>query len=101
MIKLAKGQQSKNIIAQKILDTFEGSFQYDKEIRVPIMEDGELIQIKVTLTAAKTNVEQGGENAIPGDEVVKVETPVASFGKIEATAEEKENVRRLLQSLNL
>lgn len=101
MIELAKGQQSKNIIAQKILDIFEGSFQYDKEIRVPIMEDGELIQIKITLTAAKTNVEQGEEKAIPGDEAVKVEAPVTSSEKIEVTAEEKENVRRLLQSLNL
>ena len=97
---MAKGQESKNIITQKILDTFEGAFQYDKEIRIPIMENGELVQIKVTLTAAKTNVEQGGENAVPG--AMKIESPtMITFGTVEATEEEKENVKNLLKSLNL
>ena len=29
---MAKGQESKNIVTQKILATFENSFQYEKEI---------------------------------------------------------------------
>lgn len=98
---MAKGQESKNIITQKILDTFEGAFQYEKEIRIPIMENGELVQIKVTLTAAKTNVEQGGENALPGDVPITVKSKNAFSAPIEATAEEKENVKNLLASLNL
>ena len=99
---MAKGQKSKNIVAQKILDIFEGAFQYEKEIRVPLMEDGELVQIKVTLTAAKTNVEQGGENAIPASvESIALEAGTNPSIKIETTEEEKENVRRLLASLNL
>ncbi len=99
---MAKGQKSKNIVAQKILDIFEGAFQYEKEIRVPLMEDGELVQIKVTLTAAKTNVEQGGENAIPAPiESIALETGTNPSIKVETTEEEKENVRRLLASLNL
>ena len=98
---MAKGQESKNIITQKILDTFEGAFQYEKEIRIPIMENGELVQIKITLTAAKTNVEQGGENALPGDAPITVKSENAFSAPVEATAEEKENVKNLLASLNL
>ena len=101
---MAKGQESKNIITQKILEMFEGSFQYEKEIRIPIMENGELVQIKVTLTAAKTNVEQGGENTMPGTMTVK-NSDMIMFGEeakpVEATVEEKENVKNLLASLNL
>lgn len=61
-----KGATSKNIIAKKILETFEGAFQYDKEIRIPIVEDGETIQIKIALTCSKTNVAAGGDTALPG-----------------------------------
>lgn len=97
----AKGQESKNIIIQKILDTFEGSFQYEKEIRIPMLENGELVQIKVALTAAKSNVEQGSENAVPAATTISNETGANPSVKVEATEEERENVRRLLASLNL
>jgi phenylacetate-coenzyme A ligase PaaK-like adenylate-forming protein len=45
----AKGAESKEKIVQKILDTFEGAFPYEKEIRIPMNENGEDIEIKVTL----------------------------------------------------
>ena len=41
---MARGTASKEVITQKILDTFKDSFKYDKEIRIPIMEDGEYIE---------------------------------------------------------
>ena len=44
----AKGSISKEIIVQKILDTFDGAFKFDKEIRIPMIEDGAEVQIKVT-----------------------------------------------------
>ena len=101
-----KGAQSKEIITQKILETFQNSFRYEKEIRIPIMEDGQLIQIKCTLTAAKTNVENGEDVAVPGE--VKVEnaevadsTPAPSGFMNEPTEEEKANVESLLKSLGL
>ena len=51
---MAKGQIAKQEITKKILETFEGSFLYDggKEIRIPIIEEGNLVQVKVTLTCA-------------------------------------------------
>ena len=66
---MARGQIAKAEIQKKILNNFEGSFLYNdgKEIRIPIQENGEDIQIKVTLTAAKENVVSGGENVLPGE----------------------------------
>ena len=100
---MARGAVSKEKITKKILDTFEGSFLYDKEIRIPVTEDGELIQIKVTLTAAKTNVESGDDVKIPGVESneINFETQTATKEKIEVTEEEKQNVATLLKNLGL
>ena len=100
---MARGAVSKEKIIKKILDTFEGSFLYDKEIRIPVTEDGELIQIKVTLTAAKTNVESGDDVKIPGIESneINFETQTTTKEKIEVTEEEKQNVATLLKNLGL
>lgn len=98
-----KGAISKQIVTQKILDTFEGSFTYEKEIRIPLIEDGVPIQLKCVLTCAKVNVEPNGENAIPGEVIINptsTDTPKKEV-HTEATQEEKDNVRKLMQMLNL
>ena len=59
-----RGSEAKDIVSKVILNVFKNAFINDKEIRVPVMWDGEEIQIKVTLTAAKTNVEHEGGTAI-------------------------------------
>lgn len=91
---MAKGSQAKAEITQKILECFENSFTYDKEIRIPIMENGELVQIKCTLTCAKVNVENGGDTAVPGS------APAISSAP-ELTEQEKKDTADLLASLNL
>ena len=97
-----KGSISKEIVTKKILETFEGSFQYEKEIRIPMEEDGNQIQLKCVLTCAKTNVEPNGENAIPG-EITPVVAGIPANEKtfVEPTQEEKDNVKKLMQMLNL
>ena len=95
---MARGTESKEIITRKILETFENSFKYDKEIRIPIVENGELIQIKVTLTAAKVNVENGGDTAVP---VAGNASTVNSSDNLMITEQEKEDTMQLLLSLNL
>lgn len=103
-----KGTQAKEEIVKKILETFSGSFKYDKEIRIPWTEDGEQIQIKLTLTAAKAMVEQGGDTAIPAatpsqvtsSATQEVFTP-SNSESVEVSAEEKENLSKLLRSLGL
>jgi hypothetical protein len=104
---MAKGQVSKKIISDKILEMFEGSFLYNdgKEIRIPIMEDGELIQIKCALTAAKVNVEPGSENAIPTAANVNNSEnafePQTEQKIVEVSAEEKANLASLMKNLGL
>lgn len=113
----AKGSILKEQIIQKILETFPGAFKYDKEVRIPGDEGGEELQIKVTFTCAKVNVEPGGDIAVPGATatatVTKVakektnstseSTPIAgSTMKLEEpTEEEKKNIASLLNMLGL
>ena len=104
---MARGANSKLSVANKILETFNGAFLYNdgKEIRIPMSEDGEVIQIKVALTAAKENVNPGDDNATPGaaaDKVTFVETTSKEVETvIQPTAEEKQNVADLLKALGL
>lgn len=92
-----KGAESKKIVTDKILSTFEGSFLYNggKEIRIPLIEDGDTVQIKVVLTAAKVNVESEG---------TPVSAPTLSnipTGNFEITEEEKQDVVNLIDKLGL
>lgn len=104
-----KGQASKEALIQELLNYFgDRAFQYDKEIRVNMMEDGQLTQIKLTLTAAKVMVNAGGDVAMPGDTVEEVAAvPVQEtidapkVANIETSAAEKENLSKLLRSLGL
>lgn len=92
----AKGQKLKAQITQKILDTFDGSFINDKEIRICGEEDGYPIQIKVTLTAAKENIDNPNE-------VIRMPQPTESENTVEVsiTSEEKKTVAQLLAGLGL
>ena len=101
---MARGAESKAIITKNILEKFEGSFLYNdgKEIRIPIQENGEEIQIKVTLTAAKENVYLGQDNATPGATPINFEDNKPVEQKIvEPTQEEKNNVKKLMETFGL
>ena len=104
----AKGAEAKLEITNKILELFPGSFKYDKEIRIPWTENGEQVQIKLTLTAAKVMVSAGGDAAVPGgaaEEVaaapVQATLDAPKVANIETSAAEKENLSKLLRSLGL
>ena len=88
------GSEEKEIVKQKILEVFSNSFVYDKEIRIPL--NGR--QIKVTLTCAKVNVENGGDTAVP---VAGNASTINSSDNLMITEQEKEDTMKLLQSLNL
>lgn len=105
----AKGSVSKEQITAQILAAFQGSFTYDKEIRIPIMENGELLQIKCVLTCAKVNVENGGDTAVPGTTATVSTNQTApstvSTGfmnpPVAPSAEEKQAVADLVSKLGL
>ena len=65
---MARGQEEKLIVINKIKEVFPEAFEYDKTIRIPVGD----VQIKVALTAAKDNVEPGGDAAVPGVKATKV-----------------------------
>ena len=92
---MARGATAKAEITKKILEIFEGSFLNDKEIRIPFDEDGDEVQIKVTLTAAKVNVENAG------GAISNATSEQAPPQKVEITDEEKQNVQKLMEHLSL
>lgn len=101
----AKGSILKQEIANKILAAFPGSFLYNdgKEIRINGIENGEKLQIKLTLTAAKVAVEGGSDVALPGEAAtadVKVNTTNETIPQ-EPSEEEKERLTMLLNKLGL
>lgn len=101
---MARGQISKTKATEVILKAFPGSFTYDKEIRIPFIEDGETIQLKCVLTCAKVNVEQNGDVAIPGEVSADINFEDGKSIEqkvIEPTQEEKENVRKLMETFGL
>lgn len=103
----AKGSILKKEIAAKILETFPDSFLYNdgKEIRINGMEEGQCVQIKVSLTAAKVAVENENSGISSGsdDEPVKISNAAAASEKIpqEPSDEEKERLAMLLNKLGL
>lgn len=101
---MARGSESKDKITKEILEHFKGAFLYDKEIRIPIEENGEIVQIKVGLTCAKDNVEVGQENVLPGAAAAPAQFTLQerpNYKEIVPTEEEKKNVNNLLQALGL
>ena len=98
---MAKGTKSKEIITKKILETFKDSFQYDKEIRIPILEDNELIQIKCVLTCSKININQNGEE-LSNNNLGEINFEKKEDNTLkDFTQQEKDNISRLAKILNL
>ena len=100
---MAKGAQAKEEVMRKILETFPNAFQYEKELRIPMLENGEEVQIKVALTCAKVNVNAGGDTAMPGDFPAPASAPVTPqpTEPIAPTADEKARVAELFAKLGL
>lgn len=101
---MARGQEEKLIVINKIKEVFPEAFEYDKTIRIPVGD----VQIKVALTAAKDNVEPGGDIAIPGAKATKITIaegaePVFEdvSAIIEPSEEELNAVSNLMESLGL
>lgn len=93
---MARGSSSKEIITEQILKTFDGAFLNGKEIRIPMIEDSGEVQIKIALTAAKTNVEHDTNIVATGDKVIAASTVQTEVPK-EPTEEEKSHLQQLIQ----
>lgn len=92
---MPRGQSTKEKITKIILECFPNSFINGKEIRIAAQEDGEEVQIKVTLTAAKENVDHES-NITPS-----AEKPNMISSITEPTEEEIERVKELANKLGI
>jgi hypothetical protein len=90
---MAKGTATKEKITEILLKLFKGSFVNGKEIRIPAVEDGMELQIKVTLTAAKDLVDS---NAEPTD-LDNLTIEMGSFQ--EPSEEEKKEILEFLKAM--
>lgn len=103
----ARGTVAKDKITKKILDIFgKDAFVYDKKLYIWSEENGEKVQVALTLTCPK----------VPAGEVVAVDRSQApsmsdmlEFGAQEhresvqqqITTDERENIKKLMESLGL
>ena len=104
---MARGQEEKEQIKQKIMEVFDGAFEDGKTIRIPI--NG--LEIKITLTAAKDVIGSGSAATTPintsqpnvggpSDPSTAAEIPWdAPADSYKPTSKEKEDISILLQSL--
>ena len=81
----------------KILEVFPNSFINGKEIRICGNENGEEVQIKVTLTAAKENI----VNEAVEKPTAAATTTATDDYTVEITPKEKRTVAEMLAALNL
>lgn len=98
---MAKGTKVKAEVYKKILEVFPGSFMYnsDKELRIPMVEDGEPIQLKLTLTVSKTPVEN---NNAAGQSDDSFPAPVSSVAAPpQVSNEEKQALQAMMERLGL
>ena len=95
----AKGAILKKEIMRKIMEIFPESFLYnnDKEIRINGTEEGNSVQIKITLTCAKSPVNIGGLTPQSESNAINFETEPTAIK--EPTEEEKARLKFLLEEL--
>lgn len=100
---MAKGAIAKKEIMQKIIEMFPGSFLYnnDKEVRINSTEEGNPVQIKITLTCAKTPVEnENGIFEINNSNAIEFKDTPKPQDIVEPTEEEKANLKALLDNFS-
>lgn len=102
---MAKGQLAKDRVIKKLKDVFGADYigEYDKKHYVWVQDDGEKVQIAISLTCPKTPVAtvtpslDGGMD-FSGDNDVIAPT---SYTPAEITPQEQENIAALLERLGL
>ena len=92
-----KGAEEKQLVLDKIKEMFPGSFEYDKVLRIPVGE----VQIKVSLTCAKDNVEPDGGVAGIAATTPTSASPVVNTEPVIPTSEEINEVENLMAKLGL
>ena len=89
----ARGAEVKEKLTNVLTKLFPESFMDGKILRIPMKENGEIVEIKVTLTAAKDVLGGASTEAFTSNSV----TPVYEM----PTDEEIEEVKKYLSSMGM
>ena len=89
----ARGTEVKEKLTQVLTKLFPESFMDGKTLRIPMKENGEIVEIKVTLTAAKDVLGGANTEAFTSNSFV----PVCDM----PTEEEIEEVKKYLSSMGM
>lgn len=97
---MARGQESKKIVENKILEVFPNAFINDKKIYIDFVENGEPLQICVSMTCPKTTV-SGGSSAptAVSNGGIDFDAYLQKKPTTEFTPEEKKTIELLLDRL--
>ena len=106
----ARGQVAKEYVEKKLVEAFGGNYLgvSDKKIYVQAPENGEMVQVAITLTCPKVPVAFEGikvsnpkSNEWNFDEDVAPPSPVIAKRETAITEEEQNNIRALMKELGL
>lgn len=102
---MAKGSIAKDAVVEKIAEAFGEDFlgSYDKKYYVRAKENGQYIQIAISLTCPKTPVENFGSMDFGNNELNFEDGATIKPAKkaTEISSEEEENLRALIEKLGL
>lgn len=101
----SKGTLAKQKIVNKIAEIFGTDFigEYDRKIYLWSEENGERMQIALTLTCPKNPVGQVSSNSteLNFENMGETKASPVNFTPAEISDEERENVRKLMETLGL
>lgn len=101
---MAKGAIAKQVVEDKLRDAFGKDFvgvdSSSKKIYVQAEEDGEMVQIAITMTCPKTPFVTGNNTTNDGFPTGNFGAPDV-FQPAEITQNELDNVRKMIQELGL
>lgn len=103
---MARGAQAKNKVEQIISSAFKDNFLgvYDKKLYVQAEENGEMVQIAISLTCPKTLVTVSDKPLIFEDKLdFEAGTTVVPQSQVqtEISDEERQTVKELMERLGL
>lgn len=98
---MARGSIAKNSVEQKIIEAFGTDFVgiADKKLYVWADDGGEKVQIAISMTCPKVNLETTPSEETPTNSFIEGVIPKTPV--VEMTPEEEANIQNLLKRLNL
>jgi hypothetical protein len=107
---MAKGTQAKQLVVNKIKEAFGENFvgEVDKKIYLWSQENGERVQVAISLTCPKTPIvidntvtTSGGDWDFTDEGSFSTAVAVSAAAPAEITEEEKANIAELMKKLGL